>query len=117
LDLRPSQQLVSCRAEKESTHEKENENGGVHQNEAEKGAPPVADASGDRAGEKHADESTTLAGLEEGALPLGLDLVVDGSFWIRPSIHAVSLLESTKRDKVGVEKHVEGFHDLRYVRL
>jgi len=55
------------------THKEGNKNGGVHKNQGQDGSPAVAETVGDGSGQKHTDKSTTLPGLEKGALPSGWD--------------------------------------------
>lgn len=92
------------------THKERDEDGGVHKNQAQDGGPAVAETIRDGSSQENTDKSTTLTGLEEGTLPSGGD-----SPHFRSSGHTVSLLESTKRDKVTVQEHIERLHDLKGV--
>jgi len=92
-----------------TTHEKGNEDRGIHHHQCQKSSPAVADPVGDRAGYEDPNERTTLTGLEKGTLPFGLDGLDIGS----RDRNTVPLLEGRKGDKVAVEEHVEGLHDLQ----
>lgn len=92
-----------------TTYEKGNENGRVHHHQGQQGSPTVADPVGDGASYEDPNKRTTLASLEKGTLPFGLDGLV------RRSRHrdTVPLLECGKSDEVAVEEHVEGLHNLQ----
>ena len=98
--------LVGHKNHGKKTHKERDENGRIHQHQSQNGSPAVAEAVGDGSSHEHTEESTTLSGLEQRRLPLGLDgplPVVE---------YTVVLLESGLRDEVSVEEHVERFHDL-----
>jgi hypothetical protein len=90
-----------------ATHEERNENGGVHKHQGEDGSPAVAKTVGDGTSQKYTNKGTTLTRLEEGTLPPGWDSITTPLHW-----YSVSLLESSLRDKVTIQKHVKGLHDL-----
>ena len=97
----------SAQQQSQATHKEGNENSRVHQTQGQDGSPAVSDPVGNGSGQENPDESTTLTGLEEGALPSG---------WNGPTgsinVDAEPFLKSGKGDKVGVQKHVERLHDL-----
>jgi hypothetical protein len=90
-----------------ATHKEGNENGGIHKNQGQDGSPAVTETVGDGSGQENPDKSTTLPGLEEGALPSGWDRP-SGS----PQLDTVPSLERGKRDKITAQEHVERLHDL-----
>lgn len=90
------------------TYEEGDEDGGVHHDQGQDGSPAVADAVGNGTSEEDTDESATLTRLEQGTLPFRLD-----GFSCSVGVgHTISVLEGSQGDKVGVQEHVEGFHDL-----
>lgn len=93
------------------THKERDEDGSVHHDQSEDGGPSIAENISNRSGGENTDKSTTLASLEQSALPFRLD-----SIFSRLDLDSVMLLESRKGDEVSVQKHVKRFHDLeRYV--
>ena len=88
------------------THKEGNEDCGIHKNQGEDGSPAVAETVGDGSSQEDTDKSTTLAGLKEGALPFGRNGISS------INLDAVSFLKSRERDKVAVQKHIKGLHDL-----
>jgi hypothetical protein len=89
------------------TNKEGNEDGGIHYNKGQHCSPAVAETVGNWTSQENTDECTTLAGLEERALPFRL-------YGHTTSFNrdAVSILERGEGDKVTVQKHVKGFHDL-----
>jgi len=90
------------------THKEGDEDCGIHHDQTGNRSPAVADAVRDGTSEEDTNESTTLARLEERTLPFGLD----GESGTIRAWNAVSVLEGRLRDKVSVQEHVEGLHDL-----
>src|SRR5690349_20640174 len=89
------------------TYKEGDEDGGVHQNQGQERSPAVSKTSSDRTCEEDTDKGTTLAGLEERALPLGGDRVSSAV-----DEDAIAALERGEGDKVAVQEHVERLHDL-----
>lgn len=89
------------------THKEGDEDGGVHEDQGQDRRPAVTKAVGDGTSEEDTDKGTTLAGLEEGALPFGGNCV--GPVGLE---FAVLVLEGGEGDKVTVQEHVERLHDL-----
>jgi hypothetical protein len=89
-------------------YEEGDEYGGVHEDKSQQRSQSVTQTISDRSGHEDADESTALTGLEERALPLGLD----GLAGLASDLDAVALLERRQSNKVTVQEHVEGLHDL-----
>lgn len=89
------------------TYKERDKNCGVHENQTDDGSPTVADTVGDGPGQEDTNESTALASLEEGTLPLRFDSPLVGSH-----LNTVSFLESAEGNKVAVQEHVERFHNL-----
>lgn len=89
-----------------STNKERDEDCGVHHDQGQYSGPAVAKTVGDGSSQEHTDKGATLAGLEQSTLPLCFDdicaVVQD----------AISPLERGEGDKVAVQEHVEGFHDL-----
>lgn len=59
----------------ESAYKEGDENGGIHEDQGQDGCPAVAKAVGDGSSQKDSHKSTTLASLEEGALPFSRNSV------------------------------------------
>jgi hypothetical protein len=89
------------------TYKEGDKDGSVHHDQSEDGGPSIAENVSNRPGGENTDKSTTLARLEESALPFSLD-----SVFPRFDLDTVMLLESWKGDEVSVQEHVERFHDL-----
>lgn len=59
----------------EYAYKEGDENGGVHENQGQDSCPAVAKAVGDGSSQKDSHKGTTLASLEEGALPFSRNSV------------------------------------------
>ena len=90
----------------QDTHKEGDEDSSIHEDQGHDGGPAVAKTVGDRSCQEDTDKSTTLAGLEEGTLPLSFDGIV----FTRKD--TVCLCEDGKGDKITVQEHVERLHDL-----
>ena len=91
-----------------TAYEERDEDGGIHQNQAQDGSPTVANTVGNRSSKENTNKCTALTGLEESTLPFR----GDGVLGFSRNGYAVTVLKSRKRDKVSVEKHVKRFHNL-----
>lgn len=91
----------------ESTYKEGNKDSGIHEDQGQDGCPAVPKAVGNRPSQKDSHKSTALASLEERALPFGRN-------GVRPIglQFAISLLEGSQSDKITIQEHVEGLHNL-----
>jgi hypothetical protein len=92
------------------THKEGNENRGIHHDQGQDGRPAITETVSDGSSQEYTDEGTTLAGLEESTLPSSWNGEIKS---IRPGDgDTIPSLESGQGDKVAIQKHVKGLHDL-----
>lgn len=88
------------------THKERNKDSGVHHNQGEDGGQAVSESISDWTSQEHTNEGTTLAGLEQCALPLCWNDICS------VKLDTVCPLEGPQSDEVSIQEHIEGFHDL-----
>lgn len=96
---------------KYTTYEERDKDGSIHKNESQEIRPAVTKTIGNWTNNKNANKGATLASLEERTLPF----CRNGLGSLSRNLDSVSFLESGKSDKVTVQEHVEGLHDLFHV--
>ena len=89
------------------THKERDEDRRIHHDQAQDGRPTVSNPAGNGTRQKHADKGTALTRLEKGTLPSGWDCPA-----VRSGLNSKVFLKCLKRDEIGVQKHIERFHDL-----